>query len=256
MRAWSTSMTHRPRGIVSSGSIQALPDPRRLDRANPPTKFSWSLFWQHWHDLHALGSHWTDSQLRILCWGFKGVQGEIPSEEASPLQFGSMVFPPDSARRGQPSSNRLNGVSTRTFQIGHCFHQDIVHNSILVTKYFTKMGIKTVPQPPCSLDLAPCDFWLFPKLTGCRNETIKEMKEAVVMVFDTLTQEDFYWVLPEVFGTEQVHCSRRRLLRRGLEFHVCTINKSKLATIVEGDPKAPFSIATTPRCRGGLYSFP
>ena len=25
---------------------------------------------------------------------------------------------------------------------------------------------------------------------------------------------------------QQVHCSRRRLLRRGLEFHVCTINKS------------------------------
>ena len=30
---------------------------------------------------------------------------------------------------------------------------------------------------------------------------------------------------------------------------------SKLATIVEGDPKAPFSRATTPRCRGGHYSF-
>ena len=30
----------------------------------------------------------------------------------------------------------------------------------------------------------------------------------------------------------------------------------KLATIVEGDLKAPFSIATTPRCRGGCYSFP
>ena len=29
-----------------------------------------------------------------------------------------------------------------------------------------------------------------------------------------------------------------------------------LATIVEGDPKAPFSIATTPRCRGGRYSIP
>ena len=28
----------------------------------------------------------------------------------------------------------------------------------------------------------------------------------------------------------------------------------KLATIVEGNPKAPFSIATTPRCRGGRYS--
>ena len=29
------------------------------------------------------------------------------------------------------------------------------------------------------------------------------------------------------------------------------ISKIKLATVVEGDPKAPFSIATTPRCRGG-----
>ena len=30
----------------------------------------------------------------------------------------------------------------------------------------------------------------------------------------------------------------------------------KLVTIVEGNLKAPFSIATTPRCRGGRYSFP
>ena len=34
------------------------------------------------------------------------------------------------------------------------------------------------------------------------------------------------WGLPEIVGTVQVHCSRRRLLRRGLEFHECTINKS------------------------------
>ena len=54
------------------------------------------------------------------------------------------------------------------------------------------MGIKTVPQPPYSPDLAPCDFWVFPKLRGCRYETIEEMKEAVMRVIDTLTQEDFY----------------------------------------------------------------
>ena len=29
-----------------------------------------------------------------------------------------------------------------------------------------------------------------------------------------------------------------------------------MATVVERDPKAPFSIATTPRYRGGCYSFP
>ena len=60
------------------------------------------------------------------------------------------------------------------------------------TSYLTKMGIKTLPQPPYSLDLAPCDFWLFPKLTGCRYETIEEMTEAVTKVIGTLKQEDFY----------------------------------------------------------------
>ena len=74
------------------------------------------------------------------------------------------------------------------------FHLDnaLVHNSILVTDYLTKIGIKTVPQPPYSLDLSPCDFWLFPKLRGCRYETIEEMKEAVMKVIDMLTQEDFH----------------------------------------------------------------
>ena len=32
--------------------------------------------------------------------------------------------------------------------------------------------------------------------------------------------------------------------------------KVKLATVVEGDQKAPFSIATTPRYNGGRYSYP
>ena len=54
------------------------------------------------------------------------------------------------------------------------------------------MGIKTVSHPPYSPDLAPCDFWLFPKPRGCRSETIEEIKEAVTKVIDTLTQEDFH----------------------------------------------------------------
>ena len=77
------------------------------------------------------------------------------------------------------------------------FHQDNapVHKSILVTDYLTQMGIKTVPHPPYSPDLAPCDFRLFPKLKenlrGNRYSTIEDMKEAVTRVLNTLTQEDF-----------------------------------------------------------------
>ena len=170
MKAGSTAMTQRPRDRVPSGSMLALPGLRRTDTTNPPTNFWWSLFfffWQHWHDRHAPGSHWTDSQQGILCWGFKGVQQEILSEEASTVQIGSVAFPP-------------------------------VHNSILVTDYLTKIGIKTVPQPPYRPELAACDFWLFPKLRGCHYETIEEMKEAMTKVIDRLPQEDFHWALQKL----------------------------------------------------------
>ena len=50
------------------------------------------------------------------------------------------------------------------------------------------MGIKTVPYPSYSPDLAPSDFCLFPKFKENRYETIEEMKEAVTKVIDTLTQ--------------------------------------------------------------------
>ena len=60
------------------------------------------------------------------------------------------------------------------------------------------MGIKTLPQPPYSPDLAPCDFWLFPKLRSCRYERTEAMKEAVTKVIDTLTQEHFHGALQKL----------------------------------------------------------
>ena len=104
---------------------------------------------------------WLTKGLGLLCWGFKGVQEEIPSEVAYTLQIGSVAFP-----AGQCTSPQ----------------------SILVTDYLTKRGIKTLPQSPYSRDLAPGDFCLFPKLRGCRSETIERMKKAVTKVIDTLTQ--------------------------------------------------------------------
>ena len=42
-------------------------------------------------------------KLGLLCWGFKGVQEDIPSEEACTLQIGSVAFPP-----GQCTSPQLH----------------------------------------------------------------------------------------------------------------------------------------------------
>ena len=60
------------------------------------------------------GSHWTDSQQGILCWGFKGVREEILSQEASTLQIGSVAFPP-----GQCTSPQLHPCHRLFEQDGH-----------------------------------------------------------------------------------------------------------------------------------------
>ena len=61
------------------------------------------------------------------------------------------------------------------------------------------MGIKTDPHRPYSSDLAPYNFWVLPKLRGCRYDTIEEMKETVTKVIDTLTQEDIHGAFQKLF---------------------------------------------------------
>ena len=116
--------------------------------------------------------------LGLPCWGFKGVQEEIPWEEASTLQIGSVAFP-----RGQCTSPQL-----------HPYH-----------RLFDQDGHQDSP------DVAPCDFWLFPKLRGCRYETTEEMKEAVMKVIDMLTQEDFH-------GAFQMLLVRHKCIAAGRDY--------------------------------------
>ena len=59
---------------------------------------------------------WLAKRLGLLCWGFKGDQQEIPSEEASTLQIRSVIFPP-----GQYTSPQLHPCY-RLFKLD--WHQD------------------------------------------------------------------------------------------------------------------------------------
>ena len=53
-------------------------------------------------------------RVKVLCWGFKGVQEEILSEEASTLQIGSVAFPP-----GPYTSPQLHPCHRLFYQDGH-----------------------------------------------------------------------------------------------------------------------------------------
>ena len=86
------------------------------------------------------------------------------------------------------------------------------------------MGIKTVPQPPYSPDLVPCDFCLLPKLRNCRYETIEEMKEAVTKFIDTVTQEDFHRALQKLLERYNKCIAARGYYFEGDESFMCVIS--------------------------------
>ena len=150
----------------------ALPDPRRLDRTNPTTKFLMIPFFDSTDMIYM---QWVRTRQTVNKEYYVEVLREF--------------------------RKRFHRKRPALFKSGQWhFQQDNapVYNSILVTDYLTKMGIKTVPQFPYCPDLAPCDFWSFPKLRGCRYETIEEMKEAMTKIIDTLTQEDFHGTLQKL----------------------------------------------------------
>jgi histone-lysine N-methyltransferase SETMAR len=69
-----------------------------------------------------------------------------------------------------------------------------VHTAATVTDFLAAKGVKTVPHPPYSPDLAPADFFLFLKVKAelagqtLTQETFKKSWEGVVR---SIAKEDF-----------------------------------------------------------------
>jgi transposase len=69
------------------------------------------------------------------------------------------------------------------------------HASLLIREFLAKQETIVVPQPLYSPDLAPADFFLFPKLKsnlkGRRFQTVEEIKENSLQDLRTIPQNTF-----------------------------------------------------------------
>ncbi|GFS77214.1 protein GVQW3 [Trichonephila clavipes] len=69
------------------------------------------------------------------------------------------------------------------------------HSVLSVKRFLAKHSIPVLEHPPYSPDLAPCDFYLFPKvksaLKGTRFESVEAVKEKAARVLKELTKDDF-----------------------------------------------------------------
>jgi histone-lysine N-methyltransferase SETMAR len=80
---------------------------------------------------------------------------------------------------------------------GMLLHHDNarLHTAGLVQSVIEKTGAEVLPHPPYSLDLAPCDFFLFPRLKkilkGKRFEFDEELQKATAAALRSITNNGF-----------------------------------------------------------------
>ena len=76
-------------------------------------------------------------------------------------------------------------------------HHDNVpaQTALSIREFLAKKNISILPHPPYSPDLAPCDFYLFPKLKlklkGHHLGMIETIQKTVTDDLNTLTENDF-----------------------------------------------------------------
>ena len=127
----------------------------------------------------------------------------------------------DSVGRGQHSSNRISDISTRTM------HQSTTPSlSQTIWPRWTSRQFLTLPIVQT----------LLPVTFGYSLNSRKKIEAVVMRQFRrwkrlwrrSLTCSQKRTAMGpsrSCWNGTAMHCNRRRLLRRGLEFHVCTINK-------------------------------
>ena len=199
MKAGSTAMTQRPRNRVPSGSMLALADPRRPDRANHPQTFEDPFF----DSTGMIYMHWVPT-------------GQTVNKEynVEVLREFRRIF-----RRKRPA----------LFKSGQWhFHQDNapVHNSILVTDYFTKI-VQT---------LLPVAFgYSLSSRKNLKALVMRQLRRWKKLWRRSLTHKMTSMGSSRSYWNSTSALSRRRLLQRGLEFHVCTIKKIPIQKSLETD---------------------
>jgi len=95
--------------------------------------------------------------------------------------------------------HRIITEDLRMRKIAHAWflHHDNApsHTSFAVREFLAQHNITTLPHPPYNPDLAPCDFFLFPKLKthlkGHHFGTVEKVQAVVTRALNNISSEDF-----------------------------------------------------------------
>ena len=81
------------------------------------------------------------------------------------------------------------------------------HRSFMVSEYLTKSQVRVLPQPPYSPDLAPADFYVFPRmkklLKGRRFQSTEEVQIATTTALKEVTKDGLQQCFQQWYGRWQ-----------------------------------------------------
>lgn len=122
----------------------------------------------------------SKSKVKVMLIVFFDVRGVVHSEFVPEGQTVNADFYLEVLKRLKQRVNRVRPTIAGNWKLHH--DNAPSHTSSKVTAYLTQIGVPTIPQPPYSPDMAPADFFLFPKvksaLKGHHHGTISVVKQA------------------------------------------------------------------------------
>ena len=90
------------------------------------------------------------------------------------------------------------------------------HSAIRVRQFLAQHGVVVIEHPPYSPDLAPADFFLFPRLKnalkGARFDDVDDIKTTVTTILQTIPSDAFFASFHNLF--ERCH----RCVERGGDY--------------------------------------
>jgi len=160
--------TQRQNCNLRNGRVLDLQDPKKHVRKKANWRWCWFFLWPRGDRTPWICPTWNDGQCRLLCDVLRRLRENVRRKRPQKWQNQDLIIDHDNAP---------------------------AHKSFKVSQFLAKNNIAVIPHPPNSPDLAPCNFFLFPKqklrMKGRRFDTIEEIQEESQRVHDTIQKRDF-----------------------------------------------------------------
>jgi len=136
---------------------------------------------------------WADPGWKLWLLFFSDSRGIVHKEFVPPGQTVNYAFYKDVLERLRKRVQRVRMDIADDWVLHH--DNGPAHAVLSIREFLGKKNIPVLPHPPYSPNLAPCDFYLFPKLKsklkGHHFGTMEKIQKIVTDELHTLTENDF-----------------------------------------------------------------